>query len=62
MGFGGGDEDGEEAEGDTTPISGSRAERYQVVLHVDAATLQLDSEPGRSDLEDGTRVSGGNVS
>jgi hypothetical protein len=47
---------------------GARAERYQVVLHVDADTLaQADSgtaadrrprpEPVRSELEDGTRVS-----
>jgi len=34
----------------------SRAERYQVVLHVEAGTLERDGEPGRSDLEDGTRV------
>src|SRR5215211_3565692 len=40
------------------PISGTRAERYQVVLHVDAQTLSADGEPGRSELEDGTRVSG----
>jgi hypothetical protein len=39
------------------PISGSRAERYQVVLHVDADTLQEDKNPGISELEDGTRVS-----
>jgi hypothetical protein len=42
------------------PISGSRAERYQVVLHVDRATLSAtgdEAEPGRSHLEDGTRVS-----
>ncbi len=39
------------------PVSGSRAERYQVLLHVDAATLSADGEPGRSHLEDGTRVS-----
>ena len=55
---------------DTPPISGSRAERYQVVLHVESKTLAAtetmaaqgspagtESEPGRSDLEDGTRVS-----
>ncbi len=42
---------------DPTPRSGSRAERFQVVLHVEAATLDRDSEPGRSELEDGTRVS-----
>ena len=42
---------------DTVPLSGTRAERYQVVLHVEASTLQHESEPGRSELEDGTRVS-----
>jgi hypothetical protein len=43
----------------SVPISGSRAERYQVVLHVEAATLAsaAGEEPGRSELEDGTRVS-----
>ena len=62
-----------------TPLSGSRAERYQVVLYVDPPTLEREkhtkreggprgsgpgerspgnnSEPGRSELEDGTRVS-----
>jgi hypothetical protein len=39
------------------PISGTRAERYQVVLHVEPSTLQADGEPGRAELEDGTRVS-----
>jgi hypothetical protein len=38
-------------------LSGTRAERYQVMLHVDADTLSEDREPGRSELEDGTRVS-----
>ncbi len=42
---------------DIVPLSGSRAERYQVVLYVDASTLENGSEPGRSELEDGTRVS-----
>lgn len=37
--------------------SGSSAERYQVVLHVEPDTLGADTEAGRSDLEDGTRVS-----
>ena len=37
--------------------SGTRAERYQVVVHCDAATLEAEGEPGRSDL-DGIRVSG----
>jgi hypothetical protein len=39
------------------PLSGTHAERYQVVLHVDPATLAPRGEPGRSNLEDGTRVS-----
>ncbi len=39
------------------PLSGNRAERYQVVLYVEPSTLQNGSEPGRSELEDGTRVS-----
>ncbi|MDE2985876.1 MAG: DUF222 domain-containing protein, partial [Gemmatimonadota bacterium] len=36
--------------------SGSRAERYQVVVHTDAATLSERGETGRSEL-DGVRVS-----
>ena len=36
--------------------SGSRAERYQVVVHTDAATLAERGETGRSEL-DGVRVS-----
>ncbi len=43
--------------GGQAPISGSRAERYQVVLHVESATLGEAGEPGLSELEDGTRVS-----
>ena len=46
------------------PVSGTRAARYQVVLHVDEDTLADPRplmgeapEPGRSELEDGTRVS-----
>jgi hypothetical protein len=39
------------------PINGSRAERYQVVLHVEESTLSAAAEPGMSELEDGTRVS-----
>ena len=35
--------------------SGTRAERYQVVVHTEAATLAEKGEPGRSDL-DGVRV------
>ena len=50
VGFGGPD-------GGDAPVSGTRAERYQVMLHVDAATLDAEAEPGRSELEDGTRVS-----
>ena len=46
------------AEGQTQPRveSGTRAERYQVMVHCDAATLAEEGEPGRSDL-DGVRVS-----
>ena len=40
-----------------SPLSGSRAERYQVMLHVDADTLAEDGGLGQSELEDGTRVS-----
>ncbi len=36
--------------------SGTRAERFQVMVHCDAATLAAEGEPGRSDL-DGIRVS-----
>jgi hypothetical protein len=46
------------------PISGTRAARYQVVLHVDTETLETPAEEraadgscARSELEDGTRVS-----
>ncbi len=42
--------------GEGAPISGSRAERTQVMLHVDADTLSETGEPGMSELEDGTRV------
>ena len=45
------------AAGDSAPISGSRAERFQVMLHLDSDTLQEDKDPGLSELEDGTRVS-----
>ena len=41
---------------DIVPLSGSRAERYQVILCVDPSTLENGREPGRSELEDGTRV------
>lgn len=50
-GFGGADG------GEAAPVSGTRAERYQVMLHVDAQTLEAEAEPGRCELEDGTRVS-----
>jgi hypothetical protein len=42
---------------DAPPLSGTRAERYQVFLHVEPSTLQAQGEIGRSHLEDGTRVS-----
>ncbi len=42
---------------DPAPISGTRAERFQVVLHVEPETLRSEGDPGRSELEDGTRVS-----
>lgn len=48
-GFGG-------SEGNGAPVSGSRAERYQVVLHVDPDTLSSQGEPGLSQFEDGTRA------
>jgi hypothetical protein len=44
--------------GNDSPLSGTKAERYQVVLHVDSETLTEDGDGlGRSELEDGTRVS-----
>jgi hypothetical protein len=36
---------------------GAPGERYQVVVHVDAAVLADPDQPGQSVLEDGTRVS-----
>jgi hypothetical protein len=39
------------------PISGTRAQRYQVIVHVDQSSLTAGSEPGRAELEDGTAVS-----
>jgi len=61
------DECDEGVEANPAPISGTRAERYQVMLHVEAETLRAGSEGGgegqdegqggRSELEDGTRVS-----
>jgi len=65
-GFGAVPEKGEDAEAGNeagtesearAPLSGTRAERYQVMLHVDMDTLKEEGEPGRSELEDGTRVS-----
>ena len=53
-------EGGEDALGDggacPPPLSGTRAERYQVMLHVDAETLRAEGEGGRSELDDGSRV------
>jgi hypothetical protein len=43
--------------GGDAPVSGSRAERYTVTIHVDEQALAPDGAPGRSELEDGTRVS-----
>ncbi len=43
--------------GERIPISGTRAERFQVFLHVEPQTLAAEGEPGRSELEDGTRLS-----
>ena len=51
-GFGGSGPDAND-----TPVSGTRAERYQVVLHVDDATLTTGDRLGRSEFADGTRVS-----
>ncbi len=42
---------------DGSRIRGTRADRYQVMLHVEMDTLTEDTEPGTSELEDGTRVS-----
>jgi len=51
--------------GEVAPLSGTRAERYQVVLHVEEGTLAGGSSVGeaatlcgpRSEMEDGTSVS-----
>jgi hypothetical protein len=46
------------AEDDPAPISGSRTERFQVMLHTERATLaRAHPGSGISELEDGTRVS-----
>jgi len=42
---------------DPKTLSGTRAERYQVFLHVEPESLAAEGEPGMSELEDGTRVS-----
>ena len=61
-GFGGGEprdsRNGSDPRPQTRPRveSGTRAERYQVMVHCDAATLAAEGESGRSDL-DGIRVS-----
>ena len=49
--------DGDEEGRAEAPISGTRAARYQVVLHVEPETLRDHGEPGMSELEDGTRLS-----
>jgi len=46
-----------DAESGESPVSGTRAERYQIMLHVEQPTLESDSEPGMAHFEDGTRVS-----
>jgi hypothetical protein len=43
--------------GENFPVSGTKAERYQVLLHVDAETLSAEGGLGQSELEEGTRVS-----
>ena len=47
---------GAEADAEATHGSGTRAERYQVTVHTEMATLEKDGEGGRSEL-DGVRVS-----
>jgi len=58
-------------DGEAAPLSGTRAERYQVFVHVDPETLSAEGDArraedgpdgavgraGRSELEDGTRLS-----
>jgi hypothetical protein len=60
-GFGGregsGEGAGDEAGGASAPVSGSRAARYQVVLHVEPESLREHGEPGMCELEDGSRLS-----
>jgi hypothetical protein len=58
VGFGEADVSAETCRGAEPPVSGSRAERYQVVLHVDARSPGTSSgEGGSACMEDGTRVS-----
>jgi len=56
-GFGGSEGSDEPGSDARAPLSGTRAERYQVLLHVDAETLKSEGELGCSELHDGTRVS-----
>jgi hypothetical protein len=53
----GDDDDDDAADQANAPISGTRAGRFQVMVHVEPATLNHEGEPGRSELEDGTRLS-----
>jgi hypothetical protein len=46
-------------DGEDAPVSGSRAERYQIMLHVEPASLSETEEPGMCELGDGTRVPAG---
>ena len=48
--------DGRAAAENDAPVSGARAERFQVAVHTEMATLEKDGEPGRSEV-DGVRVS-----
>jgi hypothetical protein len=45
--------------GEDAPVSGSRAERYQVMLHVEPESLAETGEPGMCELTDGCRVPAG---
>ncbi|MFV1986963.1 MAG: DUF222 domain-containing protein, partial [Gemmatimonadota bacterium] len=54
---GDGGDDGSVVVPSSSLISGTRAERYQVMLHVEPDTLAAEGEPGRAELEDGTNVS-----
>jgi hypothetical protein len=54
--------DGEAASGLPVPISGSRAERYQVVLHVEVDTLRPPQEPNPWEVGEGSRHRGEHVS